>query len=52
MIKFVIKRDGTKELFSAEKLNGWANWAAEKLGNQVNWSEVVLHAVSTLPETC
>lgn len=52
MIKFVIKRDGSKELFSAEKLNGWSEWASEKLGRSVNWSEVVLHAVSTLPETC
>ena len=52
MIKHIIKRNGSTELFSAEKLNGWANWASEKLGNQVNWSEVVLHTVSTLPETC
>ena len=52
MIKHIIKRNGSTELFSAEKLNGWANWASEKLGNQVNWSEVVLHTVITLPETC
>ena len=52
MIKTIIKRDGTKEAFSAEKLNGWSEWASMKLGRAVNWSEVVLHAVSTLPETC
>ena len=52
MIKTIIKRDGTKEAFSAEKLNGWSEWASQKLGRAVNWSEVVLHAVSTLPETC
>ena len=52
MIKTIIKRDGSREAFSAEKLNGWADWAAEKLGRHVNWSEVVLHAVSTLPAIC
>lgn len=52
MIKTIIKRDGTQEAFSAEKLNGWSEWASQKLGRAVNWSEVVLHAVSTLPETC
>lgn len=52
MIKTIIKRDGTKEAFSAQKLNGWSEWASMKLGRAVNWSEVVLHAVSTLPETC
>ncbi len=51
MIKTIIKRDGSREAFSAEKLNGWSEWAANKLGRTVNWSEVVLHAVSTLPET-
>lgn len=52
MIKYIIKRNGSKELFSAEKLNGWSEWASEKLGRNVDWSEVVLHTVSSLPETC
>lgn len=52
MIKTIIKRNGSKEVFSAEKLNGWSEWAANKLGRSVNWSEVVLHTVSSLPETC
>lgn len=52
MIKTIIKRSGAVEEFSATKLNGWGEWAASKLGRNVNWSEVVLHAVSTLPETC
>lgn len=52
MIKTIIKRNGSREAFSAEKLNGWSEWAAEKLGRNVNWSEVVLHTVSSLPETC
>lgn len=52
MIKTIIKRNGSKEVFSADKLNGWSEWAANKLGRAVNWSEVVLHTVSSLPETC
>ena len=50
MIKTVIKRDGTEEAFTPNKLNGWGEWASKKLGHTVNWSEVVLHVVSTLPE--
>jgi ribonucleotide reductase alpha subunit len=52
MIKTIIKRNGSKEAFSAEKLNGWSQWAAEKLGKVVDWTEVVLNTVSTLPEEC
>lgn len=50
MINTIIKRDGTKEPFNAEKLNGWGEWAANKLGREVNWPEAVLHVVSILPE--
>ena len=52
MIKTVIKRDGSQEAFTAEKINGWSIWASEKLGDVVSWPEVVLHVVSTLPEIC
>ena len=52
MIKTIIKRNGSREDFSAEKLNGWSEWAAAKLGRNVDWSEVVLHAYSVLPQTC
>lgn len=51
MIKYVVKRNGTKEDFSANKINGWGEWASKNLGKVVNWSEVVLHVVSSLPET-
>lgn len=50
MIKTIIKRDGTKEHFSAEKINGWGEWSAENLGKYVNWSDVVLDTVARLPE--
>ena len=52
MIKEIIKRDGTTEVFDAEKVNGWGIWAAEHLGKHVNWADVVLNAVSTLPAKC
>lgn len=51
MIKTIIKRDGSTEDFSAEKLNGWGIWASKNLGtNQIDWADIVLTAVSTLPE--
>lgn len=50
MIKTVIKRDGNSEAFQADKLNGWGVWSSNHLGNNVSWSEVVLHVVSSLPE--
>lgn len=50
MIKTIIKRDGSIEPFNPEKLNGWGEWAAARLGKEVNWSEVVVHAVSVLGE--
>ena len=50
MIKTIIKRDGSKEHFLAEKINGWGEWAAENLGKYVNWSDVVLDTVARLPE--
>ena len=50
MIKTVVKRNGTKEAFSAEKLNAWGEWAAKKISKDLDWSEVVLHVVATLPQ--
>lgn len=50
MIKTVIKRSGEKQAFSAEKLNAWGEWAAKKISKDLDWSEVVLHVVSVLPE--
>lgn len=52
MIKFIIKRDGSKEQFSAAKVNGWGTWAARTLGSHVDWGSVVLEAVSQCPEVC
>jgi ribonucleoside-diphosphate reductase alpha chain len=50
MIKTVVKRSGEKEAFSAEKLNAWGEWAAKKISKDLDWSEVVLHVVATLPQ--
>lgn len=50
MIKTIVKRNGEKQEFSAEKINKWGEWAAKKLGGYVDWSSVVLSTVSVLPE--
>lgn len=52
MISQIIKRDGTLEPFSPEKLNGWGEWAAKTLGGHVDWSTVVMNTVASLPEVC
>lgn len=52
MIKTIIKRTGAEEDFSPSKLNGWGIWASKTLGNHVDWSSVVLEAVSQCPEVC
>lgn len=50
MLKTLIKRDGRIQDFMAEKLNGWSQWASEKLENRVDWSQAALNAVAGLPE--
>lgn len=50
MIKTIIKRDGREEAFSPSKINKWSEWATKTLGKRVDWSHIVLHAVSTCPE--
>lgn len=52
MINEIIKRDGVKEPFNATKVNGWGIWAAAELDELVDWSGVVMNAVSSLPEAC
>lgn len=52
MIKTIIKRDGSSELFSASKVNGWGVWAAKTLGAHVDWSSIVIDAVNQCPEIC
>ena len=50
MIKTTIKRNGQKEEFDPNKINGWGIWASKELGSEVAWSEIVLHVFSTMPE--
>ena len=49
MIKTAIKRDGSREEFDPNKINGWGIWASQTLGSEVAWSEIVLHVFSTMP---
>lgn len=51
MIKQIVKRDGRIEPYIPSKLNGWGRWAAANLGNKVDWSSIVIQAVSTMPDT-
>lgn len=53
MIKQLIKRDGTLETFSPEKLNGWGIWATENIDEPIDWSDIVLQTVASIPgEQC
>lgn len=47
IIKTVIKRDGSEQEFSAEKLNRWAEYATKTGGN---WSEISLETYKRLPD--
>jgi ribonucleoside-diphosphate reductase alpha chain len=51
MLKQIIKRDGTVELYTPSKLNKWAMWATDSLGDRVDWSGVVLDALSNCKES-
>lgn len=52
MIETIIKRDGRKEPFTPSKLNQWGEWAANTLGDYVDWPSVVLETVSGLNGEC
>lgn len=52
MINLIIKRDGTVEPFTADKINGWGEWAAKTLGKLVDWPSAAMETVRDLPETC
>lgn len=51
MIKNIVKRKGNVEPYIPSKLNAWGRWAASTIGNKVDWSSIVINAVSTMPET-
>lgn len=50
MIKEVIKLNGTIEPWNPAKINGWGQWASDKLKDRVDWSTIVIRAVQGLPE--
>lgn len=51
MLELIIKRDGHVEPFTPYKLNQWGQWAAQTLGDAVDWPSAVLEAVSSLSTT-
>lgn len=52
MLKYVIKRNGTREEAQPAKLNGWSEWSASQFGAYVDWSDIAMCAAKELPEVC
>jgi ribonucleoside-diphosphate reductase alpha chain len=52
MITSILKRNGSKEAFSAVKINHWGEWASKTLGNHVDWTTVVISAVNNCQSEC
>lgn len=50
MIETIIKRNGQREPFIAEKPNRWAQWAAELVGDRIDWPSVLLKAIYKSPK--
>lgn len=50
MLKTIIKRNGQEEAFIPAKVNSWSIWASEQLGKRVDWSSVVMEAMSHFGE--
>ncbi|MDO5691656.1 MAG: ribonucleoside-diphosphate reductase subunit alpha [Pseudomonadota bacterium] len=48
MLETIIKRDGHTEPFTPSKLNQWGQWAAQTLGDAVDWPSAVLETVSAM----
>ena len=51
MLESIIKRDGQTEPFTPSKLNQWGEWAAQSLGDSVDWPSAVLETVSSMSTT-
>jgi ribonucleoside-diphosphate reductase alpha chain len=52
LIESIVKRNGQLEQFSPAKVNGWGQWASNKLGTSVDWGSVVIDAVNKCPKVC
>ena len=50
MTTIINKRDGSREPFTPVKLSRWGRWAAERLGNRVDWPTILVDVTSQLPE--
>ena len=50
-VKNVIKRDGTIEKFTADKLIKWELWSSENVKDRLDWSNLTLEVLKSLPET-
>lgn len=55
MIEYIIKRDGSLEKFSPNKLNKLSRWASDTLNpgeDSVDWSYIALQAIKQLHDRC
>lgn len=50
MITTIIKRDGTRQPYDAGKMTRWGRWAAETLGDRIDWPAVLVAVASELPQ--
>lgn len=51
MLRKIIKRDGHIEDFMPDKLNRWAKWSIQEIEKGlVNWSEIVIEVMKSMPE--
>ena len=51
MLRKIIKRDGSIEDFMPDKLNRWAKWSIQEIEKGlVNWSEIVIEVMKSMPE--
>lgn len=49
VITTIIKRDGTREPFTAQKLSRWGQWAAQNLNGRVDWGTILVETTASLP---
>lgn len=50
MIEYVIKANGERQEFNADKLNQWADWAAQECG--LSWSDIAISAMKKGYDGC
>ena len=50
MLEYVIKRNGTREVADASKINGWMEALSKDIKDRLDWSSVVMEVFRESPE--